>query len=375
MKRRLPRRVPISEASWLQDGMFGDRYGGIAPATAREPLYLQPIRERSARQKSRRLRERKFRQIAQLLFIGLAVILAGLFVISVLSAIEAPRPDTGTVINQLGENERAMAGIPNVESEQAFTENSFTQAVDSPVISAQSAILIVMDERQVLFKKDAYVRRAPASFAKLALAVVALEINSLSKVVVVPEDAAMQPGPRVGLLPGEALPLKDLLFVLLLPSGNDAAIALADGRGYDFSVSMMNDLADRLDLKDTQFVNPSGFDAAEQYTTAYDAAVLATDAMDRFPLLAEIVSSRTHVIPERARNRSYSLKNLNELLWSYEGATGVKTGTTEDAGENLIVTATRNGHSLMAVIMGSSDRAKDAKTLLDFGFRAVRALG
>ena len=103
--------------------------------------------------------------------------------------------------------------------------------------------------------------------------------------------------------------------------------------------------------------------------------MLATHAIDRFPLLAEIVSTRSYVIPERTHNRSYSLKNLNELLWSYDGATGMKTGTTDEAGQNLIASATRNGDTLMVVVMGSADRVEDARTLLDFGFRAIQAQG
>ena len=375
MKRRPRRRMPIGATPWLQDGLFGDQHGVISPSVVREPLYLQPVRERSALHQSRRLREQRFRHIVQLMFVALAAVLGSLMIVSMLTAIEAPVPDTGTFINQLGRND-ASTDSGGLEEDQAFTESPFTRPLNSPIISAQSAMLIDLDERQVLYKKEAYARRAPASFAKIALAVTALEYANSDERIKVPEDVLAQPSPRVGLVPGESLSLRDLLYALLLPSGNDAAVAIVAGTGdHAHVVHKMKMLVERLGLKDTRFVNPAGFDAEDQYTTAYDAAVLATDAMDRFPLLAEIVSTRTYVIPERSHNRSYSLKNLNELLWSYDGATGIKTGTTDEAGQNLIASATRNGHSLMVIVMGSTDRVEDARTLLDFGFRAIQAQG
>ena len=375
MKRRPRRRIPIGETPWLQDGLFSDEHGVIAPSVVREPLYLQPVRERSALHQSRRLREQRFRNVVQFIFVGLAAVLGSLMLVSMLTTIEPPRPDTGTFINQLGGNGVSTdSGV--IEGAQAFTESPFTKPLNSPMISAKSAILINLDERLVLHKKEAYARRAPASFSKIALAVTALEYANPDEQIKVPEDARVQPNPRIGLLPGESLSLRDLLYALLLPSGNDAAESIVAGTGdHAHVVHKMKLLVEQLGLNDTRFVNPAGFDAEDQYTTAYDAAVLATHAIDRFPLLAEIVSTRSYVIPERTHNRSYSLKNLNELLWSYDGATGMKTGTTDEAGQNLIASATRNGDTLMVVVMGSADRVEDARTLLDFGFRAIQAQG
>ncbi|HCU72830.1 MAG TPA: hypothetical protein DGO43_03360 [Chloroflexi bacterium] len=376
MKRRPRRRLPIGETPWLQDGMFSDQHGVASPAAVREPLYLQPVRERSARHQSRRLREQRFRNLVQLIFVALAAVLGSLMLISMLTAIEAPEADTGTFINQL-DGGYIASDLPGIQDDaQVFTDSPFTRPLNAPIVSAQSAMLIDLDERQVLYKKDAYARRAPASFSKIALAVTALQYANSDEQIKVPEDVLAQPSPRVGLVPGESLSLRDLLYALLLPSGNDAAVAIVAGTGgHAYVVDKMKTHVERLDLNDTRFVSPAGFDAEDQYTTAYDSAVLATDAMDRFPLLKEIVSTRTYVIPERSHNRSYSLKNLNELLWSYEGSTGMKTGTTDDAGQNLIASATRNGHSLMVVVMGSTDRSQDAGTLLDFGFQAIRAQG
>ena len=361
---------------WLQDAMFNDRRSGLDPMPIPPPIYHGRMLERSAAERLRGLRERRLRQAARGMFFSLLVIVGMLLVAKVLMSVEPPGPDTGDVINQL---DRTIPGRANelVPSDSpAFVEGPFTQPMESPAILAKAALLVDMGERTIVFSKSLSERRAPASLTKLATAVVALELAQPHTKIQVPSEALDQPANVVGLQPGEVLTLQDLLFALLLSSGNDAAVTIADGvGGQAYTVAQMNDLADRLELTNTRFVNPSGLDAIDQYTTAFDMAVLAADAIDRYPLIAQIVSTRTHVIAHGSDHRSYSLTNLNGLLWTYEGAIGVKTGRTAEAGGNLIAAAEQGGRRLMVVVLGSDDRLADAETLLDFGFRALTARG
>jgi D-alanyl-D-alanine carboxypeptidase (penicillin-binding protein 5/6) len=180
-------------------------------------------------------------------------------------------------------------------------------------------------------------------------------------VVRVTERAAAQEGSRMGLVAGEELTILDLLHGLLIPSGNDAAVALADyiaGSEEDF-VGMMNAKAQELGLTSTRFVNSHGLDAPGQLTTATDLAKLARAALEN-KTLAEIVTLRT------ASAAGHSLQNTNELLGVYEGADGVKTGTTDEAGECLVATVTRGGRRTLLVELGSTDRYSDARKLFDY---------
>ena len=361
---------------WLQDAMFNDRPAGLNPIPIPPPIYHRRMLERSAAARLRGLRERRLRQAARVMFISLVMIVSTLLIAKVLMSVEPPEPDTGAVINQLdqnlpwGGNEIVPSGLP------AFVEGPFTQPMVPPGISAKAALLVDMGERTIIFSKNPSQRHAPASLTKLATAVVALEQAHPDTRIQVPPEASDQPANVVGLQPGEVFTLQDLLYALLLSSGNDAAVTIADGvGGQAYTVAQMNSLAERLELTNTQFVNPAGFDATDQYSTAFDIAVLSADAIDRYPLIAQIVATRTHVIAHGPAHRSYSLTNLNGLLWTYEGAIGVKTGRTVEAGGNLIAAAEQGGRRLMVVVLGSSDRLADAETLLDFGFRALTARG
>jgi D-alanyl-D-alanine carboxypeptidase len=333
------------------------------------------LRERSAVAKATHARRNQLRQAASIMFVFLLVLAGVLLLVRLLVSVEPPPPDAGDVVDLLSpkstgdRSQRAPTTAP-------FVDSPFTRPVEAPPISARAALLVDMGERTVVFAKNPGERRPPASLAKLATAIVALEQAPPDTRIQVPESAGSEPPVLAGLGSGEVFTLYDLLFALLLPSANDAAATIADGiGGHDYTVAQMNDLARRLDLTDTRFANPSGLDADDQYSTAFDLAVLAADAIDRFPLLGQIVATQVHVIPAGPANRAYSVRNLNGLLWSYEGSIGVKTGQTEEAGGNLIAAAQRGARRLMVVLLGSDDRIADAETLLDFGYRALAARG
>ena len=374
MSQRAPRGRELDDEDWSQDALFARpvrrRRAPIPP-----PIYHARLRERSAVAKARHAQRNRLRQAASIVFIALLALAGGLLLIRLLASVEPPLPDAGGVVNLL-ESGPSQAGSKRAPTAAPFIDSPFTRPVEAPPITARAALLVDMGERTIVFAKNPGERRPPASLAKLATAIVALEQAPPDTRIQVPESAAAEPPVLAGLRPGEVFTLQDLLFAMLLPSANDAAVTIADGiGGQDYTVAQMNDLASRLDLNDTRFGNPSGQDADDQYSTAFDMAVLAADAMDRFPLLAQIVATQVHVIPAGSANRSYSVRNLNGLLWSYEGAIGVKTGQTAQAGGNLIAAAQRGARRLMVVLLGSDDRLADAETLLDFGYRALAARG
>ncbi len=230
-----------------------------------------------------------------------------------------------------------------------------------PAVSAPAALLIDLDAKQTLFALRPHDPLPPASTVKLMTALVVLQRAKLTDRTTVSAEAAGTPGSRMELAPGETLTVHDLLYGLLLPSGNDAAVALAEHVAGDEAafVALMNETAATLGLKETHFTNPHGLDDAEQRTSAADLAQIAQAGL-AYPALAEIVATDTATVAGR------TLQNTNLLLGLYRGADGVKTGTTAAAGECLVASVTRSGHRLLLVVLGSRDRYADATALLDF---------
>lgn len=235
-------------------------------------------------------------------------------------------------------------------------------ALAIPAVTAQAAIVSDVTSGQVLAEKNAHQRLAPASTTKIATALVALQQGQLEEQIVIPESALIE-GAQMGLSPGQVVTLEELLYGLLLPSGNDAAMAIAQhiGGSVDGFVAMMNQEAEALGLTDTHFANPHGLDAPDHYSSAYDLMVMARQALAN-PTFARIVSTPEYTF------RGRRLTNRNELLGNYPGADGVKTGTTSTAGECLVASATRQGHQVLVVVLGSQDRYGDASTLLNYYF-------
>lgn len=231
-----------------------------------------------------------------------------------------------------------------------------------PALSAPSAILADAVTGQVLYSQDADAPRPPASTTKIMTALLVLERGVLTETVRIPANIQM-PGTSAALQPGETLTLEDLLYGLLLPSGNDAALALArhiSGSEEAF-VAAMNARATELGLTHTHFANPHGLDDPGHVSSAADLLALTREAL-RHPIFARIVATSSY------STRGHVWENRNQLLGHYPGADGVKTGTTAAAGECLVATATREGHRLIAVVLGSNDRYADATALLDYGF-------
>jgi D-alanyl-D-alanine carboxypeptidase (penicillin-binding protein 5/6) len=241
-----------------------------------------------------------------------------------------------------------------------------------PTIKARSAILLDLDTGSVLYQLDAHGRHAPASLLKVATALVALEHLGLEQVVTVPASINQLPwdSTRMGLRPGERLTVRELLYGLFLNSGNDAAITLAEAAMPRVTfIGLMNAKAAQLGLVDTHFVNPIGLDDPGQYTSVADLARISVELTRRFPDVAAIASTPSITLSATATHHAYALYNLNQLIRTYAGATGLKTGWTGRAGGCLIATATRNGRHRLVVVMGSPSIFGEAASLLDYGFK------
>lgn len=245
------------------------------------------------------------------------------------------------------------------------------QAASLPEVTAAAAVAIDGETGQVLYDKNAHARRAPASMTKIATAIVALEHGNASEQVSVNVNGwAMQAeGSSVmGLTPGEVISLEGLLAGLMVPSGNDAAVAIAEhiGGTVERFVEMMNAKMADLGLKDTHFVNPHGLDDEAHYSSAYDLAQMARYAM-RYPLFAELAKTEQSAIA--GQKSTYYVKNTNPLLGAYPGADGVKTGYTENAGYCVVGSATRDGRRVFITLMDSPDRLSDGSALFDYAFK------
>lgn len=230
-------------------------------------------------------------------------------------------------------------------------------------ISAKSAILIDAQTGRVLYERNPDDRSLIASTTKIMTALVVCEQCNVLDRVRIPKEAVGIEGSSMYLREGEVLTVQELLYGLMLHSGNDAAVALAiycAGTVEGFA-ELMNDKAFRLGMADTHFVNPNGLDSPGHYSTARDMAVLAAYAMEN-PIFLRTVATKTVTAGGR------TLRNHNKLLWLVEGADGVKTGYTKAAGRILVSSATRQGRRLVAVTMRDPNDWQDHKTLLDNGF-------
>ena len=247
-------------------------------------------------------------------------------------------------------------------------------AATTPVkITATAAILVDGRSGQVLYGRNPHLIWPPASTTKIMTALVAAESTPLSTLITIsPQAARFRDGSVVGLPQGARVPLHDLLYALLLPSGNDVAVAIAEGTAgtVDAFVARMNSEARRLGATQTHFASPHGLYTPDNYTTAYDLTVIARAAL-RNPTIAEIVRTKRWTFhPPGGAARV--LVNHNKLLARYPGADGVKTGYVDEAGLTLVASATHGGWRLIAVVLHTRDMWGDSARLLSYGFAHFR---
>ena len=235
--------------------------------------------------------------------------------------------------------------------------------IDTGAVSAQKAYVLDAVSGRSLYEKNAGQRSLIASTTKIMTALIVCEQCNVLDRMRIPKEAVGIEGSSMYLKEGEILTLQELLYGLMLSSGNDAAVALAIycGGTVEGFAELMNDKARNLGLHGTHFENPNGLDSPGHYSTARDLAVLAAYAMEN-PIFAKTVSTKSLKIGNRY------LTNHNKLLWRVEGADGVKTGFTKAAGRILVSSATREGRRIIAVTIDDGDDWNDHAALLEEGF-------
>jgi D-alanyl-D-alanine carboxypeptidase (penicillin-binding protein 5/6) len=254
---------------------------------------------------------------------------------------------------------------------------SAQEASDVPQIGAQSAIVVEYPGGRILYSKNEHERMAPASLTKIMTAILALEYAGPGEIVAAtPDDLVGESA--MGLVSGEQQTMLDMLYGMMLPSGNDAAMAIArhlgstvganvQAEGADpigrFAV-MMNVRAQQLGLAESHFLNPHGLDAEGHYSTAYDLASLSWYAL-HIPEFNKVVAQAYYEAP------GHPLLNTNEMLTRYEGADGIKTGWTDGCGLCLVTSASRGGHRLISVVLNAPQWWKDSADILDYGFAKI----
>lgn len=240
-----------------------------------------------------------------------------------------------------------------------------------PKLNSRAAIIFDRESKTVIYDKNINEKRAMASTTKIMTAIITLEQGNLDDVVEVSKKAANIGGSRLGLSTGDKIKLRDLLYGLLLRSGNDAAIqiALHIGGSVEGFAELMNNKAKELGLQNTHFVTPHGLDDPNHYTTAYELALLTDYALD-IEEFAKIVNTKQTTIS--INSNQMTITNTNELLGNLEGVNGVKTGFTNNAGRCLVTSTTRNNWQIITIVLGAYTkkfRTKDSIELIEYNYK------
>ena len=246
-----------------------------------------------------------------------------------------------------------------------------TNTNEEPKINARAAVIYDRKSKKIIWGKKENERRPMASTTKIMTAIVVLEHANLNDTVTVSKKSGGTGGSRLGLKAGDKITVENLLYGLLLVSGNDAAVALAEyvGGSVEGFAKMMNEKAEKLGLKDTHFVTPHGLDMQEHYTTALELAKMADYALN-IKKFAQIVNTKNITIS--INGRSKNLKNTNELLGNLYGVNGVKTGFTNGANRCLVTSVNRDGMNIITVVLGADtkkDRTNDSVKLIEFTYQ------
>jgi serine-type D-Ala-D-Ala carboxypeptidase (penicillin-binding protein 5/6) len=246
-------------------------------------------------------------------------------------------------------------------------------SIKKPELNANAIAAYDMTENKYLYSHNVHKRLPIASLTKIMTAVVALENMNLNQEISVGQKAATVGEGTMGLSLGEKLTLEEILYGLLLQSGNDAAeaIATASPFGRDNFVFLMNKKAEELGLTNTHFTNPSGLQGdGKQFGTAEDLIILTKYAMQN-PKFAEIVATYQYDIEGSDKHKAFTLFNETNLLTSYSGVKGVKTGYTDEAGMCLVTYLDYGGHKIIGVLLNAENRREEMKELLDYSLKSL----
>lgn len=239
--------------------------------------------------------------------------------------------------------------------------------VQALTTSGDGVILMDQDSGRILYSKNINKSKLMASTTKIMTAVLAIESNQLDDIVTIDESILKSYGSNIYIEMGEEISLRDLVYGLMLRSGNDAALAIANHLGgLDYFVEKMNAKAKKIDMKNTYFINPHGLDEATSNTsTAYDMALL-TKYATKYEEYKKIVGTKKHVV--KTNYKTYSWTNKNKLLTTYKYTTGGKTGYTEKSKRTLATTASKNNLNLIVVTLDDGNDWNTHITLYEYGF-------
>lgn len=252
-------------------------------------------------------------------------------------------------------------------------ERVFQTNEKKPEITAKSALAYDITSEKLLFAKDIYQKLPLASLTKIMTAIVALDSNKPDKEITVTEKAATIGEDAMGLSAGEKLTLSDLLYGMILHSGNDAAEAISQGVtfGRDNFVFLMNKKAEELGLSNTRFTNPSGLEGdGKQFSSAYDLLVITKQALT-YPEFVKVAGTVEYEIPYTSEHKAFYLYNETNLLTSYPGVKGVKTGYTDEAGLCLVTYLEYGGHKIIGVLLNSESRRSEMAQILDYSLKTL----
>lgn len=262
------------------------------------------------------------------------------------------------------------------EKELSEVINVASKSIAEPIINSRIGIIYDRKSGKVIWGKNENKRSAMASTTKIMTCIVVIENADLNAEVKVSAKAAGTGGSRLGLKKDDKITIKDLLYGLMLRSGNDAAVALAEyvGKDKEGFANLMNKKAKELGLKNTHFVTPHGLDDPEHYTTAYELAKIADYALKN-EMFAKIVGTKEHTI--NINGYAKQLCNTNELLGYLQGVSGVKTGFTNNAGRCLVTSVNRNDFEIITVVLGADTkkiRTADSINLIEYAYENYKYL-
>ena len=265
-------------------------------------------------------------------------------------------------------DDKSDESLPSLDIESLISTSSKINS--TPKINARYATIFDRASKTMLYDKKATEKTKMASTTKIMTAIIVLENSNLNDIVKISKRAATIGGSRLGLSTNDAISVENLLYGLLLCSGNDAAIALAEhvGGNVENFATMMNKKATSLNLSSTNFITPHGLDNDEHYTTAYELAII-TDYALKNDIFSKIVRTKSYTIT--INNKAKTINNTNELLGNLNGIYGVKTGFTNGANRCLVTSCKRGNLDIICVVLGcdtKKDRTKDSINLINYAF-------
>lgn len=269
------------------------------------------------------------------------------------------------------------------EDEEEIRQEEVNEIVESaatpinePQINARAAIIYDRSTKQIIWGKNEMEKRAMASTTKIMTAIVVLEDANLDDVVTISKKAAGTGGSRLKIRAEDKITVRDLLYGLMLRSGNDAAVALAEhvGESVEGFAGLMNKKAEQIGLKNTHFVTPHGLDDENHYTTAYELAILTDYALEN-STFKKIVNTKSTQI--RINENPMNIYNTNELLGVLPGVDGIKTGFTNNAGRCLVTSCTREKNQIITVVLGcdtKKQRTSDSTKLIEYAYKNYKRI-